>query len=84
MIAWKPGPVEPQPNLLELEATVYFAESAMFDCGKKKGHRIKRLALALDPPTFLLLRRYIKQTKHASTTSPADGMNAPVAPNGKS
>jgi hypothetical protein len=88
MIVSTPGgrPIEPQPDLLV--ATVYFAKPAVFAVyhhGKETGHfTSKDLGLAVDPPTFLLLRRYMKQTKHdASTATPPDGMNASVASNRK-
>ena len=68
-----------------LVATVYFAKSSV--CSGSKGHfKTKKLAIGVDPPTFLLLRRYLKQPRpDAGSGSPrVDEMNRPAsAPNGK-
>jgi hypothetical protein len=49
-----------------LVATIYFVKPAVCKHDKdKRDHFCKRLALALDPPTFSLLRHYIEQTKPA-------------------
>jgi hypothetical protein len=52
------------PNLLV--AKVYFARPAEGHYGKKGHFATKKLELAMDPPTFLLLRRYIRQASPAA------------------
>ena len=45
-------------------ATVYFAKPAKVRYAEKSRPAGKKLSVGVDPPTFLLLRRYIEQTKH--------------------
>jgi hypothetical protein len=45
-------------------ATLYLAKSAEVHYGEKSRSVGKKLLVGVDPPTFLLLRRYIEQTKH--------------------
>jgi hypothetical protein len=47
-----------EPNLLVTK--VYFARPIVSHYGKKGHFATKKLELAMDPPTFLLLRRYIR------------------------
>jgi len=66
------------PNLLVV--TVYLAKPAtVID---EKNHSVgkrKKLVLGLDPPTFLLLRRYIGQTQRgAASIGPADRVTTPT------
>ena len=46
------------PNLLKTK--IYFARPAQGHYGEKGHFATKKLVLAMDPPTFLLLRRYIR------------------------
>ena len=45
-------------------ATLYLAKSVEVHYGEKTHLVGKKLLVGLDPPTFLLLRRYIHQTNH--------------------
>lgn len=45
-------------------ATLYLAKSAEVHSDEKSRLVGKKLLMGVDPPTFLLLRRYIQQTKH--------------------
>jgi hypothetical protein len=70
-----------KPNLIV--ATVYFAEPAVVHYGEKGHSAKKKLKLGLDPATFLLLRRYISQTKHdaVSTGFLGDKKSVSTSPN---
>lgn len=48
-----------EPN--HLVATLYFSKPAVVHYGEKGHSAIKKLEVAIDPPTFLLLRHYIRQ-----------------------
>lgn len=50
-----------EPN--HLVATLYFSKPAVNHYGERGHFARKKLELAIDPPTFLLLRHYIRQTK---------------------
>ena len=50
-----------EPN--HLVATLYFSTPAVVHYGQKGHFAIKKLLVAMDPPTFLLFRRYIGQPK---------------------
>jgi hypothetical protein len=50
-----------EPN--HLVATLYFSKPAVVHYGEKGHFAIKKLEVAIDPPTFLLFRQYIRQPK---------------------
>jgi hypothetical protein len=47
-----------------LVATIYFSKPVVYHYGEKRRSTFKKRWLVIDPPTFLLLRRYIRQTTH--------------------
>ena len=54
-----------RPDLIV--ATIYLEKSANVHYGEKSSSVGKKLLLGVDPPTFMLLRRYIEETKHKSS-----------------
>ena len=53
-----------RPDLIV--ATIYLEKSADVQYGEKSHSVGKKLLVGVDPPTFMLLRRYIEETKHES------------------